>query len=75
MALGVLLERTMQLIVALHWHAHRTGEVTPEMEAEMRETLAGLYEAQQKADLDANPGDDTERTRKDAAARAVTAGT
>jgi len=47
MSLGKLLEQAMQVIVGLRLAAHRTGEVTPEMEAEARETLAKLYGAKQ----------------------------
>ena len=49
--MGQLLERAMQVIVALRWGAHHTGEVHPEVEAEVRETLSQLYGA--KRDVDA----------------------
>lgn len=52
MTLGKLLERAMQVIVGLRLAAHRTGEVTPEMEAEARETLAKLYGAKQEVEPD-----------------------
>jgi len=37
-----MLEQAMQVIVGLRLAAHRTGEVTSEMEAEARETSAKL---------------------------------
>jgi len=46
-----LLERAMQVIVALRWGAHHTGEVHPEVEAEVRETLSQLYGAKRDAEL------------------------
>lgn len=45
-----LLERAMQVIVALRWGAHHTGEVHPEVEAEVRETLSQLYGAKRDAE-------------------------
>lgn len=51
--LGDLLERAMQVIVALRWGAHHTGEVHPEVEAEVRATLSQLYGA--KCDVDQSP--------------------
>jgi len=48
--LGQLLERAMQVIVALRWGAHHTGEVHPEVEAEVRKTLSELYGAKSEVD-------------------------
>lgn len=58
MTLGELLERAMQVIVGLRLTAHRTGEVTPEMEAEARDTLARLYGAKQEIEPDPAPPDE-----------------
>jgi hypothetical protein len=59
-----LLERAMQVIVALRWGAHHTGEVHPEVEAEVRETLSQLYGA--KRDAEHEPATETPPAAEDA---------
>lgn len=62
-----LLERAMQVIVALRWGAHHTGEVHPEVEAEVRETLSQLYGAKRDAEHEPATGElpATEDARRD----------
>ncbi len=55
MTIGELLERAMQVIVALRWTAHHTGKVSPELEAEARATLTLLYGGKQSIDPDPSP--------------------
>ncbi len=55
MTIGKLLERAMQAIVALRWTAHQTGKVSPEVEAEVRETLKLLYGEKQAIEPDPLP--------------------
>lgn len=57
MPIGKLLERAMQVIVTLRWTAHHTGEVAPELEKEVRDTLALLYGEKQRLDPDSPAGD------------------
>lgn len=73
MTLGKLLERAMQVIVGLRLAAHRTGEVTPEMEAEARETLAKLYGAKQDVEPDTIEYDGDEDSRRGEVKRLMTA--
>lgn len=52
MSIGELLERAMQVIIAFRWNAHQAGRVSPEMEAEARQTLNLLYGTKQTVEPD-----------------------